>query len=185
MTPRSRSCAWRRPSPLSRPTSGATPTSSSSRAPGSSAKATRSGPNERCMTDRYALIGNPVAHSKSPSIHAAFARATGQDIDYASIEVPLGGFARAVDEFRGANGKGVNVTLPFKGDAFRYCAEVSPRAGAAGVVNTLVLERRTYGDNTDVIGLVRDLSQNLELDLKGKSVLLLGAGGAAQGLAGV
>ncbi len=136
------------------------------------------------MTDRYALIGNPIAHSKSPSIHAAFARATGQDIDYASIEVPLGGFARAVDEFRGANGKGVNVTLPFKGDAFRYCAEVSPRAGAAGVVNTLVLERRTYGDNTDGIGLVRDLLQNLELDLKGKSVLLLGAGGAAQGVAG-
>jgi len=83
------------------------------------------------MTDRYAVIGNPVAQSKSPWIHAEFARVAGQDIEYGRIEAPPGGFQRAVDAFRAAGGKGLNVTLPFKADAFRYCAAVSERARSA------------------------------------------------------
>ena len=134
------------------------------------------------MTDRYAVVGNPIAHSRSPQIHAAFARATRQDIEYDRIEAPPGGFARAADEFRAAGGKGLNITLPFKADAFRYCTDVSGRAGAAGVVNTLLFGGQTYGDNTDGVGLVRDLSSHLGFDLRGSSILLLGAGGAAQGV---
>lgn len=135
------------------------------------------------MTDRYVVIGNPVGHSKSPWIHAEFARATGQDIDYARLEPPLDGFEAAVDAFRAAGGRGANVTLPFKEAAFRYCAELSPRARAAGAVNTLVLDRRAVlGDNTDGVGLVRDLQVNLACALEGRRVLLLGAGGAAQGV---
>lgn len=134
------------------------------------------------MTDRYAVIGNPVAHSKSPWIHAEFARACGQDIDYGRIEAPRQGFAAAVDAFRAAGGRGLNVTLPFKEEAFRYCAQVSDRARVAQVANTLVLKGEAFGDNTDGVGLVRDLSRNLAVELQGKSVLLMGAGGAAQGV---
>ena len=133
------------------------------------------------MSDRYALIGNPVAHSKSPSIHAQFARATGQDLEYGLIESPLDGFAAAVERFRAAGGKGLNVTLPFKQQAFKLCSRLSGRARIAQAVNTLVLETG-FGDNTDGIGLVRDLSQNL--NYKFRTVLLLGAGGAAQGVVG-
>jgi shikimate dehydrogenase len=133
------------------------------------------------MSDRYALIGNPVAHSKSPQIHAEFARATGQDIEYGRIEAPLAGFAAALEGFRAGGGKGANVTLPFKHEAFRLCARVSERARAAQAVNTIVLESG-FGDNTDGVGLVRDLSQNLQYDFG--QVLLLGAGGAAQGVVG-
>jgi shikimate dehydrogenase len=136
------------------------------------------------MTERYALIGNPVAHSQSPAIHARFARATGQDIAYELIEAPLDGFERAVDEFRAAGGRGLNVTLPFKQAAFRYCGEVTERAKAAQAVNTLIFGGPVRGDNTDGVGLVRDLESNLGLQLRGKSVLLMGAGGAAQGVMG-
>jgi len=136
------------------------------------------------MTDRYVVIGNPVGHSKSPWIHAQFARATGQDIDYGRLEAPLDGFDAAVDAFRASGGRGANVTLPFKQAAFRYCAELSPRARAAEAVNTLVLDRAAvFGDNTDGVGLVRDLQANLGCGLEGRRVLLLGAGGAAQGVA--
>jgi len=135
------------------------------------------------MPDRYAVIGHPVAHSRSPWIHAQFARATGQDIDYVKIEAPLDGFARAVTEFHDAGGRGANVTLPFKEDAFRYCTATSARAQAAQAVNTLVLDRGApWGDNTDGVGLVRDLEQNIGFALSGTSVLLMGAGGAAQGV---
>lgn len=134
------------------------------------------------MRDRYAVIGHPVAHSKSPWIHAEFARATGQDLEYGRIEAPLEGFARAVDDFRAAGGKGLNVTLPFKEAAFRYCARVSERARVAQVVNTLVLEQEPYGDTTDGIGLVLDLTRNLDVSLEGSAILLMGAGGAAQGV---
>jgi shikimate dehydrogenase len=135
------------------------------------------------MTDRYVVIGNPVGHSKSPWIHAQFARATGQDIDYGRIEPPVDGFNAAVDAFRAAGGRGANVTLPFKAIAFHYCAELSPRARAAGAVNTLVLDQaKAFGDNTDGVGLVRDLQVNLDCALEGRRVLLLGAGGAAQGV---
>ncbi|HEX6156775.1 MAG TPA: shikimate dehydrogenase, partial [Burkholderiales bacterium] len=133
------------------------------------------------MSDRYALIGNPVAHSKSPWIHAEFARATAQDLEYRLLEAPLDGFAAAVERFRAGGGKGLNVTLPFKQQAFRFCSSASERARRAQAVNTLVLETG-FGDNTDGVGLVRDLSQNLSCRFR--NVLLLGAGGAAQGVVG-
>jgi len=136
------------------------------------------------MSERYAVIGQPVAHSKSPWIHERFARETRQDIDYGLIEAPLGSFARAADEFRAGGGKGLNVTLPFKEDAFRYCAKLSPRARTAGAVNTVTFGSEVSGDNTDGIGLVRDLSGNLGVELRGSRVLLMGAGGAAQGALG-
>jgi shikimate dehydrogenase len=135
------------------------------------------------MSDRYALVGNPVGHSKSPRIHAEFARATGQDLDYGLIEAPLDGFAQAVEGFRAAGGRGLNVTLPFKQQAFAMCTRVSERARLAGVANTLVLDQDLC-DNTDGIGLVRDVSENLAFGLRNQNVLLLGAGGAAQGVIG-
>ena len=136
------------------------------------------------MADRYAVIGNPVAHSKSPWIHAEFARATGQALRYEAIEAPRGGFAEAVAAFRAAGGKGLNVTLPFKKEAYALCAEVSERAGLARAVNTLILGEKIFGDNTDGAGLLADLEKNLGEKVKGSHVLLLGAGGAAQGVAG-
>jgi shikimate dehydrogenase len=133
---------------------------------------------------RYAVIGNPVAHSKSPWIHAEFARATGQDIDYGRIEAPPGGFAAAADAFRAAGGQGLNVTLPFKQDAYRYCIQVAPRAAAAQAVNTVMFGEPVKGDNTDGVGLIRDIEGHLGLSLAAKKVLLVGAGGAAQGVLG-
>lgn len=135
------------------------------------------------MSDRYALIGNPVAHSKSPAIHAEFARATGQDLEYGLIEAPLDGFAAAVGQFRAHGGKGLNVTLPFKEQAFRLSGHTSERARAAQAVNTLRFEDE-FGDNTDGIGLIRDLRDHLGMSLQGKALLVLGAGGAAQGVVG-
>ena len=136
------------------------------------------------MADRYAVIGHPVAHSKSPWIHAEFARQTRQDLEYLRIEAPLDGFARAVDAFRAAGGRGANVTLPFKEQAFAYCApETSARARAAAAVNTLRFDgKAVFGDNTDGVGLVTDLERNLGRAIAGKRVLLMGAGGAARGV---
>ncbi len=136
------------------------------------------------MTERYAVIGQPVSHSKSPWIHAEFARACRQDIEYGLIEASADGFVRAVNAFRAEGGKGLNVTLPFKEQAFRYCARLSDRANAAQAANTLVFGDDVYGDNTDGVGLVRDLSVNLGFDLTSRRVLLMGAGGAAQGVVG-
>src|SRR5690348_10133622 len=109
------------------------------------------------MADRYAVIGHPVAHSRSPWIHARFAQATGEDIEYGRIDAAPGHFEAAVAEFRGAGGKGLNVTLPHKEAAFRICGGRSARAEAAGAVNTLVLADTVFGDNTDGTGLVRDI----------------------------
>jgi len=137
------------------------------------------------VPDRYAVIGHPVAHSKSPWIHAQFARATGEDIVYGAIDAPAEAFVAELEKFRAAGGKGLNVTLPFKEQAFRYCAGSTARAAAAQAVNTLLLDReRPFGDNTDGVGLVRDLAVNLGRRLAGAQVLLLGAGGAAQGVLG-
>ena len=134
------------------------------------------------MTDRYAVVGNPVAHSLSPEIHAAFARQTGQDIEYGRLPAPLDGFAATVDEFRAGGGKGVNVTVPFKFDAFRYC-EPGASAVAAGAVNTLDFrDGKILGHNTDGVGLVTDLERNLGVGLLGKRVLVMGAGGATHGV---
>ena len=135
------------------------------------------------MADRYVVIGNPVAHSKSPWIHAQFAKAAAQDMEYGRLEAPLGGFARAVDEFRAQGGRGANVTLPFKQEAFHYATRRTDRAQAAEAVNTFRFDGQdVLGDNTDGVGLLRDLTANAGRTLSGARVLLMGAGGAAQGV---
>ena len=135
------------------------------------------------MTDRYAVFGHPIAHSKSPQIHAAFARQTGQDMTYEAILAPVDGFADSVAAFIAAGGRGANVTVPFKEEAFRLANRLTPRAERAGAVNTLVFDADgILGDNTDGAGLVADLTRNLQCTLEGKRILLLGAGGAARGV---
>jgi shikimate dehydrogenase len=134
------------------------------------------------MTDRYAVFGHPIAHSKSPLIHAAFARQTGQDLSYEAILAPKDGFADSVAAFIAAGGRGANVTVPFKEEAFRLASRLSPRAQRAGAVNTLMFDDGILGDNTDGAGLVADLTRNLHRTLAGKRILLLGAGGAARGV---
>ena len=138
------------------------------------------------MSARYAVAGNPVAHSRSPFIHAAFARQTGQDILYSRMLVPLGDFALAARAFFSGGGKGLNVTVPFKREAHALADALTERAAAAVAVNTLALQEdgRVLGDNTDGAGLVRDLRANLGWDIAGARILLLGAGGAAQGVLG-
>jgi shikimate dehydrogenase len=135
------------------------------------------------MTDQYAVIGNPVEHSLSPEIHAEFARVTGQDLAYGRILAPRDGFRDAVLAFRAAGGKGLNVTLPFKHEAWRLAVVRSGFALVAGAVNTLSFQGAgIVGHNTDGIGLVRDLTRNLRVAVRGKRVLLMGAGGAAYGV---
>lgn len=135
------------------------------------------------MTDRYAVIGNPVAHSKSPQIHAAFARLTLQDLTYEAILAPVDGFTATVRAFIAAGGRGLNVTVPFKLEAYALADTRSARAEAAKAVNTLAFSPAgIYGDNTDGAGLVADLTRNLGVRLAGKRLLLLGAGGAARGV---
>ncbi|MDO8962455.1 MAG: shikimate dehydrogenase [Methylophilus sp.] len=134
------------------------------------------------MVDKYAVIGNPIAHSKSPLIHRAFAAQTGDDISYEAILAPLDGFEATVRELIAQGYKGANVTVPFKMEAFRLVLP-SNRALDAGAVNTLrFLGDEIRGDNTDGIGLVRDIHQNLGIGIHGKRILLLGAGGAAEGV---
>lgn len=135
------------------------------------------------MTDRYAVFGHPIAHSKSPQIHAAFARQTGQDMTYAAILAPLDGFPASVAAFVATGGRGANITVPFKEEAFRLAQQRTPRAERAGAVNTLVFaDGEIRGDNTDGAGLVADLTRNLHRPLGGRRILLLGAGGAARGV---
>ncbi|MGH8402020.1 MAG: shikimate dehydrogenase [Gammaproteobacteria bacterium] len=133
---------------------------------------------------RYAIIGHPVAHSRSPEIHAEFARLTGQAIHYARIEAPPHGFAAALREFLASGGKGVNITLPFKEEAFAFCHVHTPRAKKAHAVNTLFVHEdgTLLGDNTDGAGLVNDLKHNHQVTLENTRILLLGAGGAARGV---
>ncbi|MEY4731003.1 MAG: shikimate dehydrogenase [Pseudomonadota bacterium] len=134
------------------------------------------------MTDRYAVIGNPIAHSKSPQIHAEFARQTGEDIAYAAILASLNEFEKTVQDFIAGGGKGMNVTVPFKQQAYAMCDELSERAQLAGAVNTLTFaDRKILGDTTDGKGLIRDIIGNLGFDIEGKNVLVIGAGGAARG----
>ncbi|MEJ7929073.1 shikimate dehydrogenase [Ramlibacter sp. AN1015] len=138
--------------------------------------------------DSYCLIGNPVAHSKSPWIHARFAVLTGQSLEYRRQLVPLGGFADAVRAFRASGGRGCNVTVPFKFEAAAFAgAALTPRAALAGACNTLRFEPDGKGllaDNTDGIGLVRDIEHNGGFRLAAARILLLGAGGAAAGVLG-
>lgn len=134
--------------------------------------------------DRYAVLGNPVAHSKSPWIHARFASQTGQAISYTRMLVEIGGFAEAMTGFWRGGGRGANVTVPFKEEAWRWVGRRSDRAERAGAVNTVVLQKngQSLGDNTDGVGLVRDLALNHGVGLEGLRVLILGAGGAARGV---
>ena len=137
------------------------------------------------MTDHYAVIGNPIAHSKSPLIHAEFARATRQDMEYSALLAPLDGFRAAIEEFRAQGGKGLNVTVPFKLEAWHIATTLSPQAMNAEAVNTLKFDHDAsiFGHNTDGIGLIRDIQKNWGFAIKGKRVLLMGAGGAARGVA--
>ncbi|MEY4140233.1 MAG: hypothetical protein RLZZ371_2415 [Pseudomonadota bacterium] len=134
------------------------------------------------MTDQYAVIGNPITQSKSPLIHATFAELTGQDMVYDKIEAALGGFSAAVDAFRAAGGLGLNITSPFKLDAAAYATQSSERVKLSGAANAMKFDgEQVLAENFDGIGLVRDVTHNLNFALKGKRVLMLGAGGAARG----
>lgn len=134
--------------------------------------------------DRYAVMGNPVAHSKSPQIHQQFAEQTAQLLSYEKIQVEPGQLAEAVNAFINDNGKGLNITVPLKEEAFNLATNLTARAKRAGAVNTLILHDANHftGDNTDGVGLVRDLTVNHQISLTSKNVLILGAGGAVRGI---
>jgi len=134
--------------------------------------------------DRYAVFGNPIAHSKSPQIHTLFAEQTGQSLIYTAELAEAGQFDLAIKDFIKNNGKGLNITVPFKEDAWSCATQRSDRAQRAGAVNTLMLQQdgSLFGDTTDGIGLVRDLIQNHHIQIKGKAILLIGAGGAVRGV---
>ena len=134
--------------------------------------------------NHYAVFGHPVFHSLSPRIHAAFGKQTGIALDYTAIDAAPADFLQALDTFAAAGGQGANVTLPLKQAAFALCSVTSERARRAGSVNTLIRnDGHWHGDNTDGVGLVRDLTERLGLDLRGRRALLLGAGGSARGVA--
>ena len=134
------------------------------------------------MTDHYAVIGNPISHSKSPLIHTEFSKQTGQDLDYIAKEIPLNDLAAGLKQLQADGFKGINITVPFKEQAFRLADRLSARAQAAGAVNTLIMEDdgTIVGDNTDGQGLVGDILAN-QVEIKNQRVLLIGAGGAARG----
>lgn len=134
--------------------------------------------------DHYVVIGNPIAHSKSPLIHAQFAQQTAQAMDYSARLVELGGFAEALKRLSAEGVRGANVTVPFKQEAWQLMGDLSPRARQAKAVNTIVISQDgdLFGDNTDGLGLVADLTKNNAVALRDKRILLLGAGGAARGV---
>jgi shikimate dehydrogenase len=136
------------------------------------------------MADKYAVFGNPIAHSQSPDIHRQFAEQTGQDLSYSKQLVAEDGFEAAANEFFASGGKGLNITVPFKQDAYAYVARTTPRARRAGAVNTLSLQAdgTILGDTTDGVGLVSDIVNNLGWEIRHKRVLILGAGGAVRGV---
>ena len=133
--------------------------------------------------DRYVVIGNPVAHSLSPTIHGLFARETGEALEYTRLLVERGDFSRSARAFFESGGRGASITLPFKSDAFEFATERSARARRAGAANFLMKrDEEIVADNTDGAGLVRDLTRNLAFHLRDTRILLLGAGGAARGV---
>ena len=135
------------------------------------------------MSDLYCVFGNPIAHSKSPAIHAAFAQQTGEDLRYEARLAAVDGFFAAISDFVAEGGRGANVTVPFKEEAYRRCDRLSDRAARAGAVNTLqFIDGGVHGDNTDGAGLVRDICVNLGRSPAGQRILLLGAGGASRGV---
>ena len=136
------------------------------------------------MSRQYAVFGKPIAHSLSPRIHAAFGKQAGIDLEYMAIEAGPADFGAALAAFADNGGQGANVTLPLKEHAFKACKDTSARARRAGAVNTLIRDGEGWrGDNTDGVGLVRDLTGRHGLDLRARRVLLLGAGGGARGVA--
>ncbi len=136
--------------------------------------------------DIYAVVGNPVSHSKSPRIHSLFAAQTGEAVEYTAIQAPLDGFAQTVETFFANGGKGLNVTVPFKEQAWQLADARSNRAEKAGAANTLYQDEqgRLVADNTDGVGLVTDLTVNADVKLAGQRILVLGAGGAVRGVLG-
>jgi len=138
----------------------------------------------RNSVSRYAVLGNPVAHSKSPRIHAAFAAQTNQQLNYTAIEVMAENFKGVVEDFFSKGGAGLNITLPYKENAFEISYSCSERAMLAKAVNTLILDKdkQIYGDNTDGIGFLQDLQNNHKFNINNKNILILGAGGAVRGV---
>lgn len=136
------------------------------------------------VIDTYAVIGNPISHSKSPFIHTLFAQQTGQNMQYIAIESPLDKFSETVLDFKNRGGKGCNVTMPFKQQAFKIAQQHSARANQVEAVNTLVIEKNgnIFGDNTDGVGLARDLKNNHNIVLTNQKILIIGAGGAVRGI---
>lgn len=134
--------------------------------------------------DQYKVFGNPIAQSRSPDIHMAFAQQTGQALDYDKQLVEVDGFAEAAEDFFRSGGKGLNITSPFKADAFVFASDLTERARVAGAVNTLIKQDNgaILGDNTDGVGMITDMTQRLGWPMRDKKVLLLGAGGAARGV---
>ena len=135
------------------------------------------------VIDRYAVMGYPVSHSRSPVIHRLFAVQTGQNLQYELLEVAPGNVEAAITQFAKTGGKGLNVTLPHKSEVTRFVDDMSERATTAGAINTLVFKNdEIFGDNTDGVGLLRDLQSNLELEIEGANILILGAGGSTRGI---
>ena len=136
------------------------------------------------MLDRYAVIGNPISHSKSPFIQNQFAKQTGEALIYSTLLAPIERFAQTVEDFRDSGGKGLNVTVPFKEDAWHFAGELTDLAQRAGAVNTLIFhdDGKITGANTDGIGIVHDIQQNHHIQLADKKILILGAGGAVKGV---
>ena len=136
------------------------------------------------LPDQYAVMGNPIDHSKSPRIHSEFARQTKQHIEYHALQVDEGGLKQAVGNFQANGGKGLNITVPFKEDAWRLVDERSTHAEQAGAVNTIMIRKdgSLFGDNTDGIGLMRDIKHNHQVKIKQLRVLIMGAGGAVRGI---
>jgi len=131
---------------------------------------------------RFAVMGNPVTHSKSPLIHSQFGEQLGIALEYTAIQVDVGGFKQAVDAFAASGGRGLNITVPFKGEAWEYAERRSAHAELAGAVNTLAFGKEVTGDNTDGSGIVRDIQENLGVTIAGRRVLVVGAGGATRGV---
>jgi len=136
--------------------------------------------------DQYAVFGNPISHSKSPILHKAFAEETNQKMVYEALCVDIDNFTSAANDFFSAGGKGLNITVPFKTEAYHYAEKLSSRAQRAGAVNTLFLDEKNniVGDNTDGVGLVNDITKNLVWPINDQDVLIIGAGGAVRGVLG-
>lgn len=132
----------------------------------------------------YAVFGNPISHSKSPLVHRLFAKQFGINLEYRAVQIDVGGFEQAVSAFQAGGGRGINVTIPFKFNAYRLVDRLSERAGTAGAVNTIIFDEVMSGDNTDGIGLVTDIETNCGVKIEGRNILIVGAGGATRGILG-